>query len=127
MVITRPWKGCAMKPWFPHPGVLSCPEETRAILPLWRFGWQKQLQEKPTPDGKPMTREEGDACIDKALASGSLNSEILEFRELWSEPMTRANAEAIANAAIRLIQSRRRLAFLSWITSAPIRFLRRIP
>jgi hypothetical protein len=91
---------------------------------------RKQLQEKPTSDGKPMTRKEADSC-NKALASGALDSDgiftfrvkgtreqiverILEVRELWNEPMTRAEAEAKADTAIRVTWGQRVFAWLSW-------------
>ena len=72
-----------MRPWLPDPRVLNVlirsgisvgPEDVRTHLPLWRLELRKQLQEKPTSDGKPMTRAEADSCIDKALASGALDS-----------------------------------------------------
>jgi hypothetical protein len=72
--------------------------------------------------------------IDKALASGALDSfgiftfrvngtreqiveQILEVCELWNEPMTRAKAEAKADAVIRTIWGQRVFAWLSWVIS----------
>ena len=58
-----------MRPWLPDPRVLNVlirsgisvgPEDVRTHLPLWRLELRKQLQEKPTSDGKPMTRAEAD-------------------------------------------------------------------
>jgi hypothetical protein len=132
-----------MRPWLPDPRVLNVlirsgisvgPEDVRTHLPLWRLELRKQLQEKPTSDGKPMTRAEADSCIDKALASGALDSngiftfrvkgtreqiveQILQVCELWNEPMTRAKAEAKADAAIRAIRRQRVFAWLSWAIS----------
>ena len=129
-----------MRPWLPDPRVLNVlirsgisigPEDVRPYQPLWRLELRKQLQEKPTSDGQPMTREEADSCIDKALANGALDSDgiftfrvkgtrdqiveqILEVCELWNEPMTRAKAEAKADAAIRAIGRQRVFAWLSW-------------
>lgn len=98
---------------------------------------RKQLQEKPTSDGKPMTRKEADSCIDKALASGALDSDgiftfrvkgtreqiverILEVCELWNEPMTRAEAEAKADTAIRVTWGQRVFAWFSWAISVVV-------
>jgi hypothetical protein len=70
----------------------------------------------------------------KALASGALDSngiftfrvkgtreqiveQILQVCELWNEPMTRAKAEAKADAAIRAIRRQRVFAWLSWAIS----------
>ena len=132
-----------MRPWLPDPRVLNVlirsgisvgPEDVRTRLPLWRLELRKQLQEKPTSDGKPMTRAEADSCIDKALASGALDSngiftfrvkgtreqiveQILQVCELWNEPMTRAKAEAKADAAIWAMRSQRVFAWLSWAIS----------
>jgi len=132
-----------MRHWLPEPRILNVlirsgisigPEDGGPYQPLWRSELRKQLQEKPTSDGKPLTREEADSCIDKALASGALDSDgiftfrvkgtreqiveqILEVCELWNEPMTRAKAEAKADAAIRAMRSQRVFAWLSWAIS----------
>ena len=132
-----------MRPWLPDPRVLNVlirsgisigPEDVKPSQPLWRLELRKQLQEKPTSDGKPMTPEEADSCIDKALANGALDSDgiftfrvkgtreqiveqILQVCELWNEPMTRAKAEAKADAAIKAMRSQRVFAWLSWAIS----------
>ena len=132
-----------MRHWLPEPRILNVlirsgisigPEDGGPYPPLWRLELRKQLQEKPTSDGKPLTREEADSCIDKALASGALDSDgiftfrvkgtreqiveqILEVCELWNEPMTRAKAEAKADAAIRAMRSQWVFAWLSWAIS----------
>jgi len=132
-----------MRPWLPDPRVLNVlirsgvsvgPEDVKPYQPLWRLELRKQLQKKPTSDGKPMTRKEADSCIDKALASGALDSngiftfrvkgtreqivkQILEVCELWNEPMTRVKAEAKADVAIRAIRGQRVFAWLSWAIS----------
>ena len=73
-----------MRHWLPEPRILNVlirsgisigPEDVRPYPPLWRLELRKQLQGKPTSDGKPLTREEADSCIDKALASGALDSD----------------------------------------------------
>ena len=132
-----------MRHWLPEPRILNVlirsgisigPEDGGPYQPLWRSELRKQLQKKPTSDGKPLTREEADSCIDKALASGALDSDgiftfrvkgtreqiveqILEVCELWNEPMTRAKAEAKADAAIRAMRSQWVFAWLSWAIS----------
>ncbi len=132
-----------MRHWLPEPRILNVlirsgisidPEDVTTSLPLWRLELRKQLQEKPTSDGRPLTREEADSCIDKALASAALDSDgiftfrvkgtreqiveqILKVCELWNEPMTRAKAEAKADAAIRAIRGQRVFAWLSWAIS----------
>jgi hypothetical protein len=132
-----------MRHWLPEPRILNVlirsgisigPEDGGPYQPLWRSELRKQLQKKPTSDGKPLTREEADSCIDKALASGALDSDgiftfrvkgtreqiveqILEVCELWNEPMTRAKAEAKADAAIRAMRSQRVFAGLPWAIS----------
>jgi hypothetical protein len=104
-----------MRHWLPEPRILNVlirsgisigSEDGGPYQPLWRSELRKQLQEKPASDGKPLTREEADSCIDKALASGALDSDgiftfrvkgtreqiveqILEVCQLWNEPMRR--------------------------------------
>jgi hypothetical protein len=114
-----------------RPGTSIGSEDVRPRLPAWlRSELRKQLQEKITSDGKPVTQEQADYFIDKALASGTLDSagtltfrvkgthsqivgQILEVCELWNEPMTRAKAEAKADAALRAMWVRRVSAWLS--------------
>ena len=116
-----------------RPGTSASPEEVRTGLPAWlRSELRTQLQRKITSDGEPVTQEQADSFIDKALDSGALDSEgtltfrvkgtreqiveqILEVCELWNEPMTRAKAEAKADAAIRVMWGRR---IFAWFSSA---------
>jgi hypothetical protein len=89
-------------------------------------------QEKTAPDGAPITQKQADSIIDSALASGTLDSEgiltfrikgtreqivaqILEVCEFWNEPMSRAKAEARADAAIMAMWGRKVSA---WHSSA---------
>jgi hypothetical protein len=118
-------------------GVRPCrsagPEEVRTSLSAWlRLELCKQLQENVSSDGEPITQEQADYFIDKALACGALDSEgtltfrakgtreqiaaqILEVCALWNEPMTRARAEAKADATVRAMWCRRVSA---WFSSA---------
>ncbi len=129
-----------MRLWLSDPQVLdggvrpcrsASPGEVRTSLPAWlRLELCKQLQENFSSDGEPITQEQADYFIDKALACGTLDYEgtltfrvkgtreqivaqILEVCELWNEPMTRARAEAKADATIRAMWCRRVSAWLS--------------
>jgi hypothetical protein len=102
-----------------RPGRRAGPEEVRTGLPAWlRSELRTQLLRKITSDGEPVTQEQADSFIDKALDSGALDSDgtltfrvkgtreqivaqILEVCELWNEPMTRARAEAMAVSALK--------------------------
>jgi hypothetical protein len=73
-----------MRPWLPdlhvrnvlfRPGISIGLENVWPHLPLWRLELRKQLQEKTTSDGKPMTCKEADSCIDKALVNSALDSD----------------------------------------------------
>lgn len=116
-----------------RPGRGAGLEEVRTELPAWlRSELRMQLQRKITSDGEPVTQEQADSFIDKALACGTLDSagkltfrvkgareqiveQILEVCELWNEPMTRVNAEAKADATIRAMRYRR---VSTWLSSA---------
>jgi hypothetical protein len=105
--------------------------DARTHVPTWlRAELRKQLQEKVTSNGAPVTEEEADSFIDNALASGTLDSsgaltfrvkgtrkqivdQILDVCALWNEPMTRAQAEAKADAVIKASRRRRATAWLS--------------
>ncbi|WGJ16318.1 hypothetical protein QEV83_08795 [Methylocapsa sp. D3K7] len=125
-----------MRFWFSDPQVLDDvvlsgksigSQDGRPRLPDWlRSELRTQLQEKIAPDGEPITQKQADSIIDRALASGTLDSDgtltfrvkgtreqivaqILEVCELWNEPMSRATAEAKAYAAIMAMWGRRDL------------------
>jgi hypothetical protein len=107
------------------------PEAVRTDLPAWlRSELRTQLKGKITSDGEPITQEQAESIIDRALASGMLDSKgaltfrvngtdaqivarIMEVCELWKEPMTRAKAEATADAAIWAMRVRKISAWLS--------------
>ena len=107
------------------PGKSICSQDIRPRLPDWlRSELCNQLQEKIASDGEPITQEQADSIIDSALASGTLDSEgtltfrvkgtreqivaqILEVCEFWNEPMSRAKAEAKADAAIMAMWGRK--------------------
>ena len=94
-------------------------------LPEWlRSELRTQLQEKIAPDGEPITQKQADFIIDRALSSGTLDSDgtltfrikgtreqivaqILEVCDFWNEPMSRATAEAKADAAIMAMWGRK--------------------
>jgi hypothetical protein len=114
-----------------RPGRSADSEEVRIGLPAWlRSELRTQLQRKITSDGEPVTQEQADSFIDKALDSGTLDSEgtltfrvkgtreqivaqILEVCELWNEPMTRARAEAMAVSALKAARGQRVSGWLS--------------
>jgi hypothetical protein len=114
-----------------RPGRSAAPEEVRTGLPAWlRSELRTQLQRKITSDGEPVTQEQADSFIDKALDGGTLDSEgtltfrvkgtreqivaqILEVCELWNEPMTRARAEAMAVSALKAARGQRVSGWLS--------------
>jgi hypothetical protein len=114
-----------------RPGRSACPEEVRTRLPAWLHSeLRTQLLRKITSDGTPVTQEQADSFIDKALDSGTLDAEgtltfrvkgtreqiveqILEVCEFWNEPMTKARAEAIAVSAIKAARGQRVSAWLS--------------
>ena len=115
------------------PGESSDLQNVSPHLPDWlRCELQTQLQEKIAPDGEPVTQKQADSIIDRALASGTLDSEgaltlrvkgtreqiiaqILEVCEFWNEPMSRAKAEAKADAAIMAMWGRK---VSTWHSSA---------
>ena len=90
-----------------------------------RYELRKGLQEAAKARGEPMTKEDADYCIDKALATGVLDSagdlnfiargnreeiiaEILQKGAIWNMPMPRDEAERLTNQAVRGIKLRRR-------------------
>ena len=104
----------------------------RPRLPSWRrYELRTQLKAGAIARAEPMTREQCDYLIDKALATGVLDSAgdltfplkgsreeiiagILERCAAWNMPMTRAEAERLTDRAIRDIR-RRRWSWIMWI------------
>ena len=92
------------------------------LSPYRRYELRKGLQEAAKARGEPMTKEDADYCIDKALATGVLDSagdlnfiargnreeiiaEILQKGAIWNMPMPRDEAERLTNQAVRGISS----------------------
>jgi hypothetical protein len=124
-----------------RPGVsFGCEDGLRALggrrstrLPSWRrYELQHGLQEAAKARGEKLTKEDANYLIDKALATGLLDrdgnlnfiakgtrdemaEQILTAATTWGKPMTRAVAEATADAAIAAIE---RLRTLWWIGTA---------
>jgi len=93
------------------------------LSPYRRYELRKGLQEAAKARGEPMTK---DYCIDKALATGVLDSagdlsfiargnreeiiaEILQKAATWNMPMPRDEAERLTNRAVRGNKLRRGL------------------
>ena len=89
-----------------------------ALVALPRYELRKGLQEAAKARGEPMTKEDADYCIDKALANGVLDSagdlnfvargnreeiiaEILQKGATWNIPMPRDEGERLTNQAVR--------------------------
>ena len=86
-------------------------------LPSWRrYELRKGLQAAAEARGEPMTRDEADYIVDKALATGGIDSagnlafpvkgtreeivwQIMEIAAAWGRPMPREKAEKMAYAA----------------------------
>ena len=88
------------------------------LSPYRRYELRKGLQEAAKARGEPMTKEDADYCIDKALATGVLDSagdlnfiargnrekiiaEILQNGATWNMPIPRDEAERLTNQAVR--------------------------
>jgi hypothetical protein len=107
-----------------RPGISLGREDWRPRLPSWRrYELREGLQAAAVARGKPMTRDEADYIVDKALATGGLDSagnlcfaakgtreeivgQIMETAGAWGQPMTSEHAEGRADAAIAAIGKR---------------------
>jgi hypothetical protein len=103
-----------------RPGISLGREDWNPRLPSYRrYELRKGLQAAAEARGEPMSREDCDYAIDRALAAGGLDSggnlafhvkgtreeivgQIMETAGAWGHPMTRdqAKAKAKADAAI---------------------------
>jgi hypothetical protein len=109
-----------------RPGISLGREDFRPRLPSWRrYELRHGLQEAAKARGEPMTREDADYAIDKALATGLLDSsgglnfiakgfsreeaaaQIIERSTAWGQPVGREDAERMASRGIRHIWYRR--------------------
>jgi hypothetical protein len=101
---------------------------------------RKGLQEAAKARGEPMTKEDVDYRIDKALATGVLDSagdfnfiargnreeiiaEILQMGATWNMPMPRDEAERLTNQAVRGNKLRRRSRIFWTIALVAIAYL----
>ena len=119
-----------------RPGILLGREDLHPRLPSWRrYELRHGLQEGAKARGEPMTKDDADYCIDKALATGLLDSngglnfhfrgsreeiiaEILEKSAAWGMATSRAEAERLTDRAIRAIWRRRVISWLLWAALA---------
>jgi hypothetical protein len=103
-----------------RPGISLGREDFRpARLPSYRrYELRKGLQEAAKGRGEPITKDDADYAIDKALACGSLDSsgaltfkvkgnsrdecvaQVLETAAAWNTPVTRAEAKRHVDAGI---------------------------
>jgi hypothetical protein len=101
-----------------RPGISLGREDWRPRLPSYRrYELRKGLQAAAEARGEPMSREDCDYAIDRALATGGIDSagnlafpvkgtreeivgQIMETSGAWGRPMTREQAKAKADAAI---------------------------
>src|SRR5208283_554476 len=107
-------------PFGTRPGISLGREEWSPRLPpsYHRYELRHGLQEAAKARGKTITKEDADYCIDKALATGLLDSNgnlnfhmrgsreeiitgILTTAKAWGQLMTCDQAERIADRAIR--------------------------
>jgi len=113
-------------------------EDLHPRLPSWRpYELRHGLQEGAKVRGEPMTKDDADYCIDKALATGLLDSngglnfhfrgsreeiiaEILEKSAAWGMATSRAEAERLTDQAILQIRARRMIHWLLWIALAVV-------
>lgn len=105
-----------------RPGISLGREDFRPRLPSWRrHELRHGLQEAAKARGEPMTREDCDYAIDKALATGLLDSsgglnftakgftreevaaQIVERSTAWGQPVSREDALRMASRGIRHI------------------------
>jgi hypothetical protein len=102
-----------------RPGISLGREDWNPRIPSWRkVELRHGLQEAAKARGETLTREDADYLIDKALASGLLDSsgdlnfhmrgtreEIIDgmmaTEKAWGSPLSRAEAASIADKAIR--------------------------
>jgi hypothetical protein len=100
-----------------RPGISLGREDWNPRLPSYRrYELRKGLQAAAKARGEPMTRDEADYIVDKALATGGLDSagnlafpvkgtreeivgQIMEIAAAWGRPMPREKAMAKADAA----------------------------
>jgi hypothetical protein len=100
-----------------RPGISLGREDWNPRLPSYRrYELRKGLQAAAEARGEPMTRDEADYFVDKALATGGLDSagsltfpvkgtreeivgQIMEIAAAWGRPMPREKAEKMAYAA----------------------------
>jgi hypothetical protein len=111
-----------------RPGISLGREDFRPRhLPSWRrYELRNGLQEAAKARGEPMTHEDADYCIDKALATGAIDSngdltfhmrgtrdEIIDgmmaTSKAWGSPLSRAEGARITDKAIQ----RRRLQIMA--------------
>jgi len=106
-------------PFGTRPGFSIGPEDIHPRLPSYRrYELRHGLQEAAKARGEPMTKEDANYAIDKALATGLLDSNgnlnfhmhgtreeiitgILTTAKAWGQLMTCDQAERIADRAIR--------------------------
>jgi len=111
-------------------------EDFRGRLPSWkRYELRHGLQEAAKARGEPMSKEDADYCIDKALATGALDSEgglnvnvkgdrekiveeLLAASAAWGMATSREEAERLTDQAIREIRRRRAIHWLLWCALA---------
>jgi len=114
-----------------RPGISLDREDWNPRLPSYRrYELRHGLQEAAKARGETMTKEDADYAIDKALATGLLDSNgnlnfhmrgtreeiitgILTTAKAWGQLMTCAEAERLTDRAIRGIWTRR---VISWLT-----------
>jgi hypothetical protein len=109
-----------------RPGISLGREDFRPHLPSWRrYELRHGLQEAAKARGEPLTREDADYAIDKALASGLLDysgglnftakgftreevaAQIIERSTAWGQPVSHDEALRMASRGIRRIWYRR--------------------
>jgi hypothetical protein len=117
-------------PFGTRPGFSIGPEDIHPRLPSYRrYELRHGLQEAAKARGEPMTKEDANYTIDKALATGLLDSNgnlnfhmrgtreeiiagILTTAKAWGQLMTCVEAERLTDRAIRGIRTRRVIFWL---------------
>lgn len=113
-----------------RPGISLGREDLQPRLPSYRcYELRHGLREAAKARGEAMTKEDADYYIDKALATGQLDSNgnlnfrmrgtreeiiagILTTAKAWGQLMTCAEAERLTDRAIRVIRTRRVIFWL---------------
>jgi len=116
-----------------RPGISLGREDLQPRLPSYRcYELRHGLREAAKARGEAMTKEDADYYIDKALATGQLDSNgnlnfrmrgtreeiiagILTTAKAWGQLMTCAEAERLTDRAIRGMRTRR---VISWLMMA---------